>query len=487
MKEGSIWIWNDKEDNLWKFMINENGDLIYQIMYTDGKWTNKNKIDIKVLEFNISIDKEENIHVIYVQEEELKYCIYNKETWLGKILYKFDDKQVKISELDLVILEDYINAFFIITNKNTPLKGDIIHYIWDEDEGLENNIYSINLMQDVTNHYSIEITEKNEIYLFFINYRENENNMNISIFRNHQWVSGEVLYGIKGEGINFSTIICKSGIHILNLSKESNIYVLEDVYMGFNGEMIYYKIIESDLPIKEPTLLEVNEVIWSIWNMGEEIVCSFLQEQWKGSFKLCSKDMDKLLIYNGFFKNINNEKVRACKLWGTNSSPIRFILPKDYLEEPINKIRLFEGNPVKIYQGQKYIESNIYNEMKDIKKQNKDLEKKLVNLQLQLQQKQNFYDELQNRLFDAINKNKKAEEKCNIFKKAHQESQERLKEANIKLQGLNEDLQIINEEKKAIINMLQEANKEIKKLKESLEEEMNKSIIKKILNRKNEI
>ncbi|MCG4581201.1 hypothetical protein [Clostridium cochlearium] len=168
MKEGDIWIWNDKEDNLWKFRVNKNGDFIYQIMYTDEKWTNENKIDEKVLEFNIKIDKEENIHVIYVQEEELKYCIYNKEKWLGKTIYKFDYKQVKISELDLVILGDYINVFFILINKTTPLKGELIHYAWNEYEGRENNIFNINLMKDAHNHYSIEITEKNEIYLFFI-------------------------------------------------------------------------------------------------------------------------------------------------------------------------------------------------------------------------------------------------------------------------------------------------------------------------------
>ncbi|MBE6065719.1 hypothetical protein [Clostridium cochlearium] len=476
MKEGDIWIWNDKEDNLWKFRVNKNGDFIYQIMYTDEKWTNENKIDEKVLEFNIKIDKEENIHVIYVQEEELKYCIYNKEKWFGKTIYKFDYKQVKISELDLVILGDYINVFFILINKTTPLKGELIHYAWNEYEGMENNIFNINIMKDAHNHYSIEITEKNEIYLFFISYNKDKSDMNMSIFRNNIWISEQVLYSIKGEKIKFFTLNSQDGIHILNLSKEINIYVLEHVYLCFNGEMIYHKIIESDLSIIEPILLEVDEVIWCIWNMGKETVCSFFNEQWEGFFKLANKE--ELLVYNGFFKSINNKKIKAYRLWGTNSSPIRFILPDSFLQEPKSSEDNLE---------EKYIQSNIYIQMEEMQKRNKSLEKSLVNLQLQLQQKQRLYDELENRLFNAINKSRKAEEKCNVFKKAHEQSQEKLNETNIKLQELNEALQITNEEKLEIINMFKEANEEIKNLKESLEEEMNKSIIEKIFSRKSEV
>lgn len=468
MKEGSIWIWNDKEDNLWKFVINENGDLIYQIMYTDGKWTNKNKIDEKVLEFSIKVDTEENIHIIYTQQgNEIKYCTYNKKMWLGKTLYKNDDKQIEILELDMIIIGEHINTFFVLVDKNTPLKGKLIHYTWNEYESIENGIFNIDITQYAHNHYSVEITEKDEICLFFINYEEDKSNMDMSIFRDNKWSSNQILYGIKGEEINFTTLTCKDGIHILNSSKESNIYVLEDVHICFNGEMIYYEITQSDLPIKKPALIEVNGVIWSIWSMGEEIVCSFLDEQWSEVFKLYSKGEEELLIYNGFFENINNEKIKAYNLWGINSSPIKFILPSKHLEKLNNKINISKNN-----LEQKYINEDIYNKMRT--DQDNYLEKDIINYQLQ--QKESLYDELESKLYNTINKNIKTEEKCNIFKKAHKESQEKLKEANIKLEKLNE-------EKTEIMNMLKEANEEIKSLKESLQEEMNKSIIEKILNR----
>ncbi|MEM5720300.1 hypothetical protein AAGC89_17665 [Proteus mirabilis] len=153
-------------------------------------------------------------------------------------------------------------------------------------------------------------------------------------------------------------------------------------------------------------------------------------------------------------------------------------MPDSFLQEPKSSEDNLE---------EKYIQSNIYIQMEEMQKRNKSLEKSLVNLQLQLQQKQRLYDELENRLFNAINKSRKAEEKCNVFKKAHEQSQEKLNETNIKLQELNEALQITNEEKLEIINMFKEANEEIKNLKESLEEEMNKSIIEKIFSRKSEV
>lgn len=480
MNKKNIWIWNDNENNLWKFMINKNGDLIYQVMYTDNKWTNENKIDAEVLEFTISIDDKENIHIIYSKDSELKYCFNDRDKWYGKTIYEFDSSSNGISELKLIVIEEYINIFFLLKNENNFLMDNIIHYMWNGDEYLESKVCNIDHLSELDNHYNIEVTEQNEIILFFISYKENEKEINISIFRDGKWSNSKVLYTIKGEKIDFETMILKDGIHLLNFSKDNDVYVIEDVYMKFNEEMIYYKIEESDLEINEAILIEMKGVIWAIWNRKDEIVGAFLEEEWKGPFKLSDKENSELIMYNGLFENVNGQKIKAYKLWGTNSNPIKFILPNHYSENSIEKINELKENSLVTNNDKKYRKKSIYEEVEELRRENKGLEKNLANLQFELEQRQSFYEKLEHRFVNVVNKSKKAEEKCNIFEDAHQESQERLKEANMKLEELNKNLDVINKEKNQFTNMVEEANKEIDRLKEDLEIEINKSIIKKI-------
>ena len=477
MNKKNIWTWNDNENNLWKFMINKNGDLIYQVMYTDDKWTNENKIDEKVLEFTVSIDDKENIHIIYSKDDELKYCFYDRDKWYGKAIYEFDSSNNDVSELKLIVIEDYINILFLFKNKNNFLVDNIIHYMWSGDKCLESKVCDIDHLSGLDNHYNIEVTEKNEIILFFINYKGNEKKINISIFRDGKWSESKVLYTIKGEKIDFATMILKDGIHLLNFSKDSDVYVIEDVYMNFNEEMIYYKIEESDLEINEVILIEKEGVIWAIWNREDEIVGSFLEEEWKEPFKLCDEKKSELIMYNGLFENINGEKIKAYKLWGIDSNPIKFILPNN---SSIKSIEELKENPLTNNNEKKYRKKSVNKELEELRRENKSLEKSLANLQFQLEQRQSFYEKLEDRFINVVNKSKKAEEKCSIFEDAHQESQERLKQANVKLEELNKNLDVISKEKNQFTNMVQEANKEINKLKEDLEQEINKSIIKKI-------
>ena len=66
----------DGEDHIWKFYVNDNNDLIYNIMYSEDKWTKEKKIDSEVLDFVVSLDMDNKICIIYsVKVGELKFCV----------------------------------------------------------------------------------------------------------------------------------------------------------------------------------------------------------------------------------------------------------------------------------------------------------------------------------------------------------------------------------------------------------------------------
>lgn len=50
------WLYVDYKDNLWRFSVNDNKELNYRIMYTEGKWTKETLIDSRVTGFGLFID-----------------------------------------------------------------------------------------------------------------------------------------------------------------------------------------------------------------------------------------------------------------------------------------------------------------------------------------------------------------------------------------------------------------------------------------------
>lgn len=466
MENANTWILYDKENNLWKFVLKENGDLIYNTMYSEDRWTNESKIDTGVLEFNITIDKEQNIHIIYSKKGKLKYCIWNKDQWLGKVLYGFETSENEIRELTLIMVKNRINAFFILKNINSPSRGSLMHYIWREDNAIINSIHNIILIPNVDNHYHVEIVKGNDISIFFINNKELEIEVKNFVYKKPNWTSPKKLYDIKGSKINFSTIFSKNKIHILNLSKEKDMYSLETVYIDFNGEMKYDKLFEGKTEITDPILIEKNNILWAMWREQKDIICSSFENGWNAPFRLDTEEEKEILLYNCMF-GYDDEKIRGSKILGSNSYPIKFFLPVDPVKNDCKEDSSKDsGKLLDTNEGKKIIKEDVSN-LSDL---NNELESIIVNLKMELKQKERVIGELEERLSNIVYKSKKIQEKCNIFKQVHEESQDGIKERKKQLDDLQEKLE---EAIKKNENLNLEIEK-LKKEKEKLQEFLNK-------------
>ncbi|MBS5822757.1 MAG: hypothetical protein KID00_02670 [Clostridium argentinense] len=453
----NTWIFYNKENNLWKFDLKKNGDFIYNIMYSEDRWTNENKIDTNVLDFKMEVDKEENIHIIYSKKGQLKYCIWNREQWLGKILYEFEDKDSEIREITLVMLENNINAFFILKSIKNPSVGTLMHYILGKDNATINTIQEIMLIPNVENHYHVEIVNKNNIYVFFINNQQPEIEVKNFIYENSKWSVPKKLYDIKGSNIDFCTMLSKDKIHILNLSKEQNIYSLEAVYIDINGEMRYSKLFEGEDEIINPILIEKENILWAMWRQGKDIICDLFEEEWNPPFKLDTKGEEEILLYNCIFGD-DDKKIKGNKLLGTNSEPIKFFVP----DTPLNMRKKYGKLPSNA--GKEKV-SNV-SELKEFK----ELEDIIYNLKLQLKQKESIITQLEEQISNVVYKNKRLQEKSSIFKQIYEEAQEGLKERKKQLDELQEKLDSVVNENQNLNLQIEELNKDKEKLQEIINE-----------------
>ncbi len=464
MENTNTWIFYDKENNLWKFTLKENGDLIYNIMYSEDRWTNVSKIDTGVLEFNITIDKEQNIHIIYSKKGKLKYCIWNKDQWLGKILYDFEISENEIRELTLVIVENHINAFFILRNINNSSRGSLMHYIWREENAIINTIHNIILIPNVDNHYHAEVVRGNNISIFFINNKEPEIEVKNFVYKKPNWSLPKKLYDIKGSKINFCTIFSKNKTHILNLSKEKDMYSLEAVYIDFNGEMKYDKLFEGKTEITDPILIEKNNILWAIWREKKDIICSSFVNEWSAPFRLDTEEEKEILLYNCIF-GYDDEKIKGNKILGTNSYPVKFFLPVDPIKNDYKEDNSKDGDKLlDMDEGKKIIKEDVAN-LSDL---NNELESIIVNLKMELKQKERIIGELEERLSNIVYKNKKIQEKCNIFKQVHEESQDGLKERKKQLDDLQKKIEETIKENENLNLEIENLKKEKEKLQEIL-------------------
>jgi len=117
MKICSPCLFYDNEDHIWRFYINDSKELMYSIMYAEDKWTKETKIDNEVLDFTVNLDIGNKIYIIYSDKNSnLKYCEWEKNKWLGKNIYSFENAEYEMTELNVITVSGLMHIFFIGKN-----------------------------------------------------------------------------------------------------------------------------------------------------------------------------------------------------------------------------------------------------------------------------------------------------------------------------------------------------------------------------------
>jgi len=483
-------------------------------MYREGKWTKETLIDVEVLGFDVYVSVDETIHVVYSNTKgELRYCTMKDTQWLGKLLYQVESEEFEIQNLKVEIIGDEMHIFYLLVGNDGSDHGVLMHCIWNGKETKITTIQDIILIPNLKEYYSVHVNKKGNIYAFFISDEGDEISLNYCNFENHRWSIARRLYGIQGEDIGFEVLMDQQEIHILNKSREDSIYFLDHVSIDIIGSIKEFRVHESRKELKEPILFTKSNKLYVCWlEQGKISYSAFDGKKWSSVVYFDRGNELTVERYNCFIGIDKDSAIKVKKIYGTSGLDLYLFNPSEVITNMKDSLKK-EGNQVKgaTLQERESIES-LKLELSSVNLEKKNLEKKIIALNLQLQKNQRFIDEYEEQIARILEQKRKSDENCNIFLKLQKNIQKELE--GTKKKFLEEELlttsiqkeleytkQQLLEERKikvAVESKLKECqeenviikqqgeiiNEEKRRLSEELELEKNQSIMERLLRRR---
>ncbi|WP_252249259.1 hypothetical protein [Clostridium sp. VAP23] len=487
------WIYVDYTNNIWKFFRNNNKELVYKIMYGDGKWTKESLIDKDVLGFAVYVEEDETIHIVYSNiKGDLKYCTMNDKQWVGKILYKMQIDDFEIQNLKIEIIGDKMHIFYLLIGNDGSDHGVLMHCIWNGKETRISTLQDIILLPNLREYYLINVNENNNIDVFFINDEGDEISLNYCRFENLTWAPAKRLYGIQGDDIGFEVLRDQQEIHILNKSREESMYFLDHVRIDVAGNIQEFRVYESNTELEEPLLFIENNKLYSCWlEQGKIFYSAFNDEKWSSAFYFDRGNELAVRRYNCFIRSDDESLIKAIGVYGTNELDLCLFVPswfvanmKDSFKYELDKVNEDTPNEEQAFQ-------NLKLELSKTTSEKKNLERKIVSLSMQLRKKQRFMEDYEEQIARILEQKHKLEENYNVFLELQQKIQKDLEDTNQQLveereikTSIENKLKECEEENIVIKQQINIISEENKKLYEELELEKNQSIMERLLRKR---
>lgn len=463
------WLYVDYKDNLWRFSVNDNKELNYRIMYTEGKWTKETLIDSRVTGFGLFIDDSEGIHLVYSNTKgELRYCTMKDKKWVGKVLDKIEDNNYIIENIKIKIIGTNMHIFYSLASEDGSDHGILMHCIWDGNKSNNNKLQDIILKPNLKEYYLINLSNNNEIYLFYLSDEGDELSLNYSIYQNRQWLPSNRLYGIQGEEVYFDVELDRKNIHILNRSKENSYYFLDHVIIDSTGRFKYFRVYEGKNNISEPLLINIWNKTYSFWIENNEIFYSiFLGDKWESDKKYIRDKNIKIERCNAYISEVKEGNIKGKSIYATTGLDIYLYDPKDLIVSEKNEY----GNSLKNIN--RDISSigdieKIKAELYRVKEENKELEDKLYHQNILLQKNQQGIEKYSQQLARALEQKRKAEENSNIFLELQKKIQGDNEKLNEEIESLTNEINLLNIEKEKLAHLINLYLDEIEFLKNEI-------------------
>ncbi|MCI6692652.1 MULTISPECIES: hypothetical protein [unclassified Clostridium] len=463
------WLYVDYKDNLWRFSVNDNKELNYRIMYTEGKWTKETLIDSRVTGFGLFIDDSEGIHLVYSNTKgELRYCTMKDKKWVGKVLDKIEDNNYIIENIKIKIIGTNMHIFYSLASEDGSDHGILMHCIWDGNKSNNNKLQDIILKPNLKEYYLINLSNNNEIYLFYLSDEGDELSLNYSIYQNRQWLPSNRLYGIQGEEVYFDVELDRKNIHILNRSKENSYYFLDHVIIDSTGRFKYFRVYEGKNNISEPLLINIWNKTYSFWIENNEIFYSiFLGDKWESEKKYIRDKNIKIERCNAYISEVKEGNIKGKSIYATTGLDIYLYDPKDLIVSEKNEY----GNSLKNIN--RDISSigdieKIKAELYRVKEENKELEDKLYHQNILLQKNQQGIEKYSQQLARALEQKRKAEENSNIFLELQKKIQGDNEKLNEEIESLTNEINLLNIEKEKLAHLINLYLDEIEFLKNEI-------------------
>ena len=422
------WIYVDYTNNIWRFYENQNKELYYSIMYGEGKWTKESLIDKDVLGFAVYVEEDDIIHIVYSNTKgELRYCTMKDKQWMGKMLYHIESNEFEILNLKVEIIREEMHIFYLLSANDGSDHGVLKHCIWNGKETKASTIQDIILIPGLKEHYAVCVNKRSAIDVFFVTDEGDEISLNYFSFQNHKWSSVKRLYGIQGDDISFEVLSDKQGIHILNKSREDFMYFLDHVYVDITGDIQEFRIYESSNELVEPMLFTKSNKLYSCWiEQGKIFYSVFDNKNWGGAVYFDRDNEFEVRRYNCFICCDEDTFIKARGVYGTNEPDLCLFIPSEFVASSRDSLKYSGSQTSEATPQEKEVFQNLKLELYRVKLENKNLEKKIASLSMQLKKKQRFIEEYEENIARILEQKRKADENYNVFLELQQNLQKEL-------------------------------------------------------------
>ncbi|KAF5045777.1 hypothetical protein DSECCO2_477760 [anaerobic digester metagenome] len=424
------WIYVDYVNNIWKLSVNSVKELLYSTMNKDGKWTEEKLIDQDVLGYCIYAANDE-VHIIYCNTNaELKYCTFIEKQWMGKTLYKLDNKKVEINDLNVILTNEGVHIFYLLRDKKSNGHGILMHCKWNGVETNVSKLQDVIIASDLNEHYIVYLDEKNNIEILFFSDEGNEVSLNRCSYKNRRWTEAIRLYGISGHNIEIKILKDQYDLHIVNKCQENTMHYLVHVFIKKNGDIYKSSIHESNNILSEVILLKEDNIIYSYWIEDNKVYSSiFRGKDWSNPICIVEDSAQDIKKYN--FIELNNDIIK--EVYWIGEEDLNLIVLGKKIQ---NANELLNTNEVKEIQ-ENLMKEEIFKKddeikrgslIKSLKSENKSMKETIETLRSQLQSKQNILDEYEEQISKMVHYKQKTEDNYNIFIEVQHKLQNEIEE-----------------------------------------------------------
>ncbi|NRU00377.1 hypothetical protein DFR89_005624 [Clostridium beijerinckii] len=417
-----------------------------------------------------------------------------------------DFDEFQIEHLKIEIIGEEMHIFFLLISNDGSDHGVLMHCAWNGKETKFFSLQDIVLVPNLKEYYLVNTNEQSGLEVFFITDEGDEVSLNYCNFENRKWSSAKRLYGIQGDDISFEVLRDQQqDVHILNKSREDLLYFIDHVCIDISGNIQVYRVRESNMKLIDPILFIGNNELCACWIEQNKIFYSFFNnEQWENPIYFDKGNEFTVMRYHCFMHYNRDNSVKLMETYGTDEPDLNLYIPSRFtmnnsLKHETNQI----NNEISFNENEEI--QNLKLELSKVKLEKKNLDRKIDSLNMQLQKKQRFMDDYEERIAIILEQKRKTDENYNVFielqqnlqkefddtkkqlddakKQLNEAKDQLLKEKDIRI-SIEKKLLELENENLIIRQKVMTINEEKNKLYEDLEFERNQSIMERLLRKK---
>lgn len=267
---------------IYNFYFSQTGGICYKLYSLH----NNEKVDPfeisiteeKILEFHVTIDNEDGIHILALTESgDLKYFASNEDIWNSKVFSHFDLRSNIVKSLFIHVVNQKLYIIYAASNLINVNLWTIYFKCWDGVKW-HNTSIGMALCNKELQPYCATVDNHNNIHVIYKNSSHKGTQLFYRKFHSQfsLWSSPEKTVN-STEVIGFYYIFCDMRSHLHLAWSTSTGTSFKMLYKKFNKKLLNHNhqnrmttLNMSKQAYLQPVIFEIEQTIWVMWKKQQE-------------------------------------------------------------------------------------------------------------------------------------------------------------------------------------------------------------------------